>query len=85
MGKPKVSESELVWNYFGNRHDGIFVEVGANHPVNRSQTWFLESKGWSGVLIEPNPDLCELLRDQRPKSRVFQVAVGEPVKTGGGG
>ncbi|HXT12898.1 MAG TPA: FkbM family methyltransferase [Candidatus Angelobacter sp.] len=82
MGKQKVNESELVWNYLGGRKDGVFVEVGANHPTARSQTWFLESQGWSGVLIEPNPSFYELLREQRPKSQVFQVAVG---KSGGEG
>ena len=53
MGKQKVSESELVWNFFGNSPKGTFVEVGANHPTERNQTWFLESRGWGGILIEP--------------------------------
>lgn len=76
MPKPEITESELVWRYFGSRRDGIFVEVGANHPTKINQTWFLETQGWTGVLIEPNPENCRLLREQRPKSQVFQVAIG---------
>lgn len=33
----------------------MYVEVGANEPVNLSQTWHLEQKGWHGLLIEPIP------------------------------
>jgi len=26
-------ESKLVFDYFGCRKEGVFVEVGANHPI----------------------------------------------------
>jgi FkbM family methyltransferase len=79
---PPEEEVSLVWDFFSRAGQGIFVEVGANHPTLRSQTWHLEQQGWSGVLVEPNPDLCELLRQARPHSRVFQVAVGNDGQTG---
>jgi hypothetical protein len=71
-----------VWKFFQCAKRGTFVEVGANHPTLESQTWLLEQEGWSGVLIEPNPGLCELLRAQRPRSKVFQAAVGSPDQVG---
>jgi FkbM family methyltransferase len=76
------NECRGIWNFFGRRSDGAFVEVGANHPTQFSQTWFLEQQGWSGVLIEPNPQFQDLLREQRPRSKTFQVAVGNPSQTG---
>ncbi len=78
----ETEENRLVWQFFGRRPQGIFVEVGANHPTLLSQTWFLEQRGWSGVLVEPNPELCELLRAQRPRSQTFQAAVGAPDQVG---
>ena len=39
---PEVEEKELVWEFFGQKRDGVFVEVGANDPVAGSQTWLLE-------------------------------------------
>ncbi|MGH7993504.1 MAG: FkbM family methyltransferase [Limisphaerales bacterium] len=75
-------ESLLVWQFFGCTRQGFFVEVGANHPTELNQTWFLEQQGWSGILVEPNPDLCELLLTQRPRSRTFQVAVGHAEQVG---
>ena len=58
------------------------MKVGANHPTLLSQTWHLEQQGWSGVLVEPNPELCEMLQAQRPRSRTFQAAVGGPDQVG---
>jgi hypothetical protein len=47
----------LVGAFFGDIK-GYFVEVGAKEPRERSQTWFLEQAGWTGVLVEPQPDLA---------------------------
>ena len=75
-------ESRLVWEYFKRKDQGTFVDVGANHPTEGNQTWFLENRGWSGLLIEPNPELCELLRAHRPRSRTVQAAVCGPGEEG---
>jgi FkbM family methyltransferase len=75
-------EDLLLWEYFGARHDGFFVEVGANHPTKCSQTWLFEQRGWKGILVEPIARNCELLRQQRPGSRVFQCALGTPEQRG---
>jgi FkbM family methyltransferase len=75
-------ENRLVWQFFDCAKAGTFVEIGANHPTLLSQTWHLEQQGWSGVLVEPNPELCALLSAQRPGSRTFQVAAGSPDQTG---
>ncbi len=72
----ETDENHLVWQFFGRAPTGVFVEVGANHPRLLNQTWLLEQNGWSGVLVEPNPKLCELLRTERPRSRVIQAAAG---------
>ena len=46
-------EMQLVRAFFGEIK-GYFVEVGANEPRERSQTWLLdEQSGWIGLLIEP--------------------------------
>jgi FkbM family methyltransferase len=70
----------LVAAFFGNIK-GYFVEVGANDPQERSQTWHLEQAGWSGVLIEPQPDLAAELRTRR-KAKVFAVACSSPENAG---
>ncbi len=74
-------EQALVRDFFGGDNAGYFVEVGANHPTEGSQTWHLEQAGWSGVLVEPQPDLAAFLVTSR-KARVFAVACSSPENAG---
>ena len=75
-------EDKLVWDYFHRKTSGFFIEVGANEPTGNSQTYFLEQRGWEGLLVEPQAACCERLRQARPRSRVFQVACGAPEQRG---
>ena len=75
---PRPTEGELIWSFFGHRSEGFFAEVGANDPQNSSQTWFLEERGWRGILIEPLSRFQAALQAARPHSQVFQVACGAP-------
>lgn len=73
-------EERLVRDFFGGEA-GYFVEVGANHPTEGSQTWHLEQAGWTGVLVEPQPDLAAFLTTAR-KARVFAAACSSPQNAG---
>jgi FkbM family methyltransferase len=78
----QFGEDLVVWDFFERRTDGFFVEVGANDPVQFSQTWLLEKRGWTGLLVEPLAVRCARLRAARPRSRVHQVAAGAPAQRG---
>jgi FkbM family methyltransferase len=69
-------EKVQVWEFFGFRTDGYYVEVGANAPKTLSQTWLLEKVGWREILVEPLPGNAEPLQRERPNSVVYPVAVG---------
>jgi FkbM family methyltransferase len=47
---------------------GFFCEVGANDGLRFSNTFFLESMGWNGVLIEPDPRNLKPLTESRSVS-----------------
>jgi len=72
----------LCLQYFEGKSGCAFLEAGANDPVSLSQTYLLEQNGWTGVLVEPVPDCCKRLRDQRPNSKVYQNALGSPSDRG---
>ena len=74
-------EQALVREFFAGAHAGFFVEVGANRPRQESQTWHLEQLGWTGVLIEPQPNLAEELRRMR-SAQVFAFACSSPRNAG---
>jgi FkbM family methyltransferase len=82
--KPVALEREqrLVREFFGGARSGFFVEVGANQPQMGSQSWHLEALGWSGILVEPQPDLAAALRQTR-RAKVFAVACSSPENAGG--
>jgi FkbM family methyltransferase len=80
-GAPLDPEMQMVAAFFGDTK-GYFVEVGANEPRVRSQTWHLEQAGWTGLLIEPQPDLARELRAMRI-AKVFAVACSGPEHEGG--
>lgn len=77
---PPEQENALKLAFFEGLQ-GFFVEVGANDPVAGSQTWQLEQIGWSGVLVEPLPDLVEKLRSTR-RAQVFECACSSPANAG---
>jgi FkbM family methyltransferase len=73
-------EQQLVQEFFKS-NTGFFVDVGANDPEINSQSYHLESLGWTGLLIEPDPDCCNLLRKSR-KSAVVEMACSSPENAG---
>jgi len=75
------NDASLIRQFFAGRSTGFFVDVGANEPQALSQTWHLEQAGWTGVLIEPQPDLADRLRRER-SARVFAVACSSPANAG---
>ena len=77
---PSDHEARLIAAFFGPRR-GYFVEVGANEPRARSQTFHLEQAGWTGLLIEPQPALAAQLRAER-SAKVFAVACSAPENAG---
>jgi FkbM family methyltransferase len=74
-------EKHLVRAFFHDAVAGFFVEVGANDPYERSQTWHLERLGWTGILVEPQPDLAAKLVSART-AMVFAVACSSPDNAG---
>lgn len=55
---------------------GTYVDVGAFHPMHYSNTYLLYKRGWSGVVIDPNPSARALFRLHRPRDVFMQVGVG---------
>jgi FkbM family methyltransferase len=62
------SKSQLGQEYlpfFFGINFGYFCEVGANDGLRFSNTFYLESIGWNGVLIEPDPRNASKLMELR--------------------
>ena len=58
-----------------NSEDGIYIDVGANHPTSISNTYLLYRNGFTGILIEPNPELAKLQKLFRVRDKVFDIGI----------
>lgn len=73
----EAGEEIMLYNYFRHKKTGFFIEVGAFNGTDLSNTYFLESLGWHGILIEPDPVLHEQCVRSRPFSQVLNVAASQ--------
>ncbi len=71
------SEDLVLNKIFGNQSSGFFIDIGANHPVRFSNTWFFYKKGWRGVNIEPNPEMFKLLQQYRPHDLNLNIGISD--------
>lgn len=53
-----------------------YVDVGTYHPVLYSNTYALYTKGWSGLVVDPNNALSPLYRLLRPRDVFVPAAIG---------
>lgn len=71
-------EEWLIRDFFDDRRNGVFLDVGAYHPVNFSNSYRLERDlGWSGVAIDALEGFARPFAELRPRSRFFTAFVGD--------
>jgi FkbM family methyltransferase len=71
-------EEWLIRDFFNDRRNGVFVDVGAFHPVNFSNSYRLERDlGWTGIAIDALKEFAKPFAELRPHSRFFTAFVGE--------
>ena len=80
-GPSRYSRNEEEWiirDYFQDKRGGSFVDVGANHYRNDSNTFYLESVlGWSGIAIDPQVQFADDYLTHRPRTRFFSFFVSD--------
>jgi hypothetical protein len=54
---------------------GTYLDIGAAHPVQHSNTFHFYQRGWSGLCVEPNPEFYALYKVYRPRDRAFHVGL----------
>ena len=68
-------EDVFIWNFFGTRNSGFYVDVGAFHPIVYSNTHLLYKQGWHGINIEPDPDGFAQFRALRRRDTNLNLAI----------
>lgn len=52
-----------------------YLDIGANSPRNLSNTYRFYEMGRNGVLVEPDPTLCPVLKKERPRDKTLNVGI----------
>jgi FkbM family methyltransferase len=68
-------EDVMLWRALKHVENGVYVDVGAQHPVVDSVSLAFYEQGWRGVHVEPAPAYADLLRKLRPDEVVIQAAL----------
>ncbi len=55
---------------------GFYIDIGANDPVSNNVTRFFYDRGWNGINVEPQPTLCRLLEEARPRDINLCIGCG---------
>jgi FkbM family methyltransferase len=80
-GPAKNSEHDEEWilrEALRDRRGGVFVDVGASHYQQNSNTYFLEKDlGWSGVAIDPIASFAADYAAHRPRTRFVPLFVSD--------
>ena len=62
-------EELLIRDFFQDRRNGVFLDVGAATPIRNSNTAYLEKHlNWSGIAVDALPEYAESWKKRRPNS-----------------
>ena len=73
-------EDIFIDNFFKNKI-GLYVDVGAYHPLELSNTYFLHKRKWEGINIDINSLSIEYFDFLRPKDINLNLGVAEKNST----
>ena len=69
-------EELIIRDFFQDRRDGFFLDVGCAWPIKDNNTYYLEDRlGWSGIGIDALPEYAKKWHRQRHRSRFFNYIV----------
>ena len=75
----QFKQDEVVYNnFFKDKTNGYFVDIGAHNGIEFSNSKFFEEIGWNGVCVEPNPVVFEQLQSVR-SCKCVQKAVADRI------
>ena len=76
------NEESIIRDFFRDRTNGFFLDVGAAWPIANSNTYYLESHlGWSGIAVDALPEYGPSWEESRPRSRFYSYLVTDRAGT----
>ena len=71
------NQDYIVYNhFFKDIINGVFCDIGGNHPLTMNNTRYFEELGWNGYVFEPLPALKGLWEKHR-NAKLFPFALSD--------
>jgi FkbM family methyltransferase len=71
-----IAEEVIIRDFFQDRRDGFFLDVGCAWPTRASNTYYLEKHlGWTGIGIDALTEYAKGWKRMRPQSKFFNYLV----------
>ena len=74
----QTGEDKILSNLFNSfgRLKISYLDIGTNHPMMINNTYLFYKRGGQGVCVEPNPEMCKLIRKIRPGDTCLNLGIG---------
>ena len=73
---------DLILNrLFRKKRNGFYVDIGAHHPYQYSNTYMFYKRGWRGINIDAMPGSMKLFNELRPEDINIELGAGEKKDT----
>ncbi len=77
----QFGEDIVAQNALRHVSPGFYVDVGAYHPLNLSNTALLHLRGWDGINVEPRAEAIEKFDQHRPRATNLRMAVHNELRS----
>ena len=76
MNYSQIGQDIKVLQFYHNKQNGFYVEIGASDGITFSNTYLLATRyHWKGICVEPLPDKFKQLCKNRPKAICYNQPV----------
>ena len=70
----------ILQNIFMKQNDGLYIDVGCQHPIKNNNTYLLYKKGWKGINVDLDKDNIKLFNSARPEDYNVNKALSSEIK-----
>ena len=67
----------IINNFFKNKNEGVYIDVGCYHPYKGNNTKKLYDKGWSGINIDLDFHTIDLFNFIRKRDENINIAISD--------
>ena len=74
------NEDTAVLDYFKDKKNGFYIDIGCHHPTYINNTYLLYKKNWSGINIDISQFSIDLFNYMRPQDLNYNCAISNKNK-----